>query len=370
MRAPGRLVLWFLAAGLGALGLLVRLFLLWHKSINSDEAVVGLMARDILHGHFTAFYWGQDYGGVEPYVTAALFGVFGQNDVTLNLAPVVLSAVSSVLVWRIARYVLDEPVAVLVGLATWVWPVAVVVYSAQESGFRYATLTLGLAAVLFATQIRRKGSTWPRWLCFGLAIGACVWSSPESVYFVVPCALLAIPALLSSRDGQIRCGPPRDIPGGGARRGSSAVVGGGEERSRCDRESDGRDVPRKHSQIAPFGLREALGTHRNRVAAAVDRHVARRSSARPGDPRSDRRRDCHRFRPSHEAPAGILENGDTARKLCRALPGLLCTFRPDHLLERRALCHLLAVRSCNLRRIRLLADPIALGSRRRQPRPS
>jgi hypothetical protein len=199
MRAPGRLVLWFLAAGLGALGLLMRLFLLWHKSINSDEAVVGLMARDILHGHFSAFYWGQDYGGVEPYVTAALFGLFGQNDVTLNLAPVVLSAVSSVLVWRIARYVLAEPVAVLVGLATWVWPVAVVVYSAQESGFRYATLTLGLAAVLFATQIRSRGSTWPRWLCFGLAIGACVWSSPESVYFVVPCALLAIPALLSSR---------------------------------------------------------------------------------------------------------------------------------------------------------------------------
>ena len=190
---------WVLAAGLGALGLLMRLWLLWHRSINSDEAVVGLMARDILHGHFSAFYWGQDYGGVEPYVTAALFGVFGQNDVTLNLAPAVLSAASSVLVWRIARYVLAEPVAVLVGLATWVWPVAVVVYSTQESGFRYATLTLGLTAVLFATQIRCRGSTWPRWLCFGLSIGACVWSSPESVYFVVPCALLAVPALRSSR---------------------------------------------------------------------------------------------------------------------------------------------------------------------------
>jgi hypothetical protein len=176
----------------------MRLFLLWHKSINSDEAVVGLMARDILHGHFSAFYWGQDYGGVEPYVTAALFGVFGQNDVTLNLAPALLSAASSVLVWRIARYMLAEPVALLVGLATWVWPVAVVVYSTQESGFRYATLTLGLTAILFATQIRCRGSTWPRWLGFGLAIGACVWSSPESAYFVVPCALLAIPALWSS----------------------------------------------------------------------------------------------------------------------------------------------------------------------------
>jgi hypothetical protein len=131
-------------------------------------------------------------------VTAALFGVFGQNDVTLNLAPVVLSAASSILVWRIAKYVLAEPVAVLVGLATWVWPVAVVVFSSQEYGFRYATLTLGLTAILFAIQIQRRGSTWPRWLGFGLAIGACVWSSPESAYFVVPCALLALLALRPS----------------------------------------------------------------------------------------------------------------------------------------------------------------------------
>ncbi len=190
-----RPVIWFVAACLGALGLLERLWLLWHRSINSDEAVVGLMARDILHGHFTAFYWGQDYGGVEPYVTAAMFGVFGQNDVTLNLAPAVLSAVASLLVWRIARYALADSVAALVGLATWVWPVAVVVYSTQESGFRYATLTLGLAAILFAVQIRCTGSTPLRWLFLGLSIGACIWSSPESVYFVAPCALLAVPAL-------------------------------------------------------------------------------------------------------------------------------------------------------------------------------
>ncbi len=196
-----RPVVWSVAACLGALGLLERLWLLWHRSINSDEAVVGLMARDILHGHFSAFYWGQDYGGVEPYVTAALFGVFGQNDVTLNLAPTVLSAVASLLVWRIARYALAEPVAALAGLATWVWPVAVVVYGTQESGFRYATLTLGLAAVLLSVQIRCVESTPLRWLAVGVSIGACIWSSPESVYFVVPCALLAVPALKDRESG-------------------------------------------------------------------------------------------------------------------------------------------------------------------------
>jgi len=30
---------------------------------DSDEAVGGLMAKDALHGHLTAFMWGQAYGG-------------------------------------------------------------------------------------------------------------------------------------------------------------------------------------------------------------------------------------------------------------------------------------------------------------------
>ena len=197
---PGvRWGLWFLAAGLGALGLSMRLWLLWHKSINSDEAVVGLMARDILHGHFSAFYWGQDYGGVEPYVTAALFGVFGQNDVTLNLAPAVLSAV--IVCPRLA----DRQVCArgarrrdrrsrYMGVAR----------GGRRLQHPREWLSLRDAhprprCVLFATQIRRRGSTWPRWLCFGLSIGAVRRSSPESVYFLVPCALLAFRRLLASR---------------------------------------------------------------------------------------------------------------------------------------------------------------------------
>src|SRR5690348_7743800 len=34
---------------------------------DSDEAVVALMARAILHGHHPTFFWGQPYGGtLEP----------------------------------------------------------------------------------------------------------------------------------------------------------------------------------------------------------------------------------------------------------------------------------------------------------------
>ena len=50
-------------AVLVVLGLFVRVWILGRTPINSDQAVVGLMAREILHGHLFVFYWGQHYGG-------------------------------------------------------------------------------------------------------------------------------------------------------------------------------------------------------------------------------------------------------------------------------------------------------------------
>ncbi|HEX2295550.1 MAG TPA: hypothetical protein VHN37_09605, partial [Actinomycetota bacterium] len=39
--------------------------------LDSDEAVVGLMARHVLDGDFPVFFWGQPYGGPHEAVLAA-----------------------------------------------------------------------------------------------------------------------------------------------------------------------------------------------------------------------------------------------------------------------------------------------------------
>ena len=43
-------------------GALLRLWMLGHANMNSDEAIVGLMAHQIVHGHTTTFYWGRTTG--------------------------------------------------------------------------------------------------------------------------------------------------------------------------------------------------------------------------------------------------------------------------------------------------------------------
>ncbi|HEX3565807.1 MAG TPA: glycosyltransferase family 39 protein [Acidimicrobiales bacterium] len=189
-----------LAAGLG---LALRLWYMFHDALNSDEASVGLAAQHILNGHFNAFYPGQLYGGVEPYLTAALFGVFGQSALMVKLTPALLSAVAAVLMWRIARRLLgDGQIAALAGVLFWVAPVAALWNSTVERGFRGVTMACGLGALLFALRCLDGRRRYIDLVALGLFLGVGWWSSPEIAYFVVPVGLLLIGAVVVSPSGR------------------------------------------------------------------------------------------------------------------------------------------------------------------------
>jgi 4-amino-4-deoxy-L-arabinose transferase-like glycosyltransferase len=178
-------------------GLGLRLWTLGRAPINSDQAVVGLMAHEILHGHFFAFYWGQSYGGVEPYVTAALFGVFGQSSITLGLTAVLLDAVAALLLWRIGRRLFDPLVGIAAALLFWIWPEVYVHQSTIEYGFRWAALVLGLSMLLLALRLcddpavpRPPGIVLLDWVLLGACVGLGWWSTPEIAYYLLPTAVL------------------------------------------------------------------------------------------------------------------------------------------------------------------------------------
>jgi hypothetical protein len=211
-----------LAVALALLGLVERIWMVNRLSISSDQAVVGLMAKRILQGHFVAFYWGQHYGGAEPYLTSVLFALFGSSDTTLNITPAVLSFTAACIVYRIGRYYVPRVFAALAALAIWVWPTIIIFYSTHEYGFRFACLNFGLLAVLFATRIRLRSSTFVNWAILGLSIGVCIWACPDGVYFLVPCAFLIAPtAVLGWRSD--RLGTVSKLAGSAA----CILVGGG-----------------------------------------------------------------------------------------------------------------------------------------------
>jgi predicted membrane-bound mannosyltransferase len=93
-------------------GIALRIWLLRLPTgvLDGDEAIVGLMARHLLHHHeFTTFYWGQNYGGsLTAIVMAGVFSVFGSSTTTLKAVPIGMSAIAALLVWRLGRRTIGE----------------------------------------------------------------------------------------------------------------------------------------------------------------------------------------------------------------------------------------------------------------------
>ncbi|MGO9582550.1 MAG: glycosyltransferase family 39 protein [Acidimicrobiales bacterium] len=181
------------------LGLLLRLYALGRGTIDADQAVVGLMAREILHGHFFAFYWGVNYGGTEAYAVALVFALFGSSAFTLGLTPVLLCAGSIALLWRVGNRMFASPVGALAAVAFWVWPEAYVTYYHHGDGFRWIILLCGLTVFLTALRIGDGEGRRADWLAFGLGAGVGWLSSPEIVYFLAPAGVYLVARLVQRR---------------------------------------------------------------------------------------------------------------------------------------------------------------------------
>jgi hypothetical protein len=184
---------WVLVVVVGAYGVVVRIWLLAHMALFGDEAVVGLMGRGVLNGHFGAFYWGSHYGGAEPYVVAAVLGWVNGGPTGLNATPALLAAAAALLVYAVlATSRVDRRLAALGAAAVWVWPYAATWNSVREIGFRGALLCCGLLMILCALRAQQSRAGPTTWLLLGLAGGVGWWASPEIVYFVLPTLILLV----------------------------------------------------------------------------------------------------------------------------------------------------------------------------------
>jgi hypothetical protein len=183
---------WPVAVGaLAVAGMVLRVVVLRGRwgTLDSDEAVVGLMARDLLDGEWRAFYWGQHYAGT---VETALVALLGASTAALKWVPIGLSAVAALLTWRVGRRMVEERLAQAAGLLVWVAPGAYVWWSTKERGFYWSSLVLGLVLVVAAQRLVTGGGRWRDGLLFGMAAGLGFWVSPTVVYFAVPAGLWVV----------------------------------------------------------------------------------------------------------------------------------------------------------------------------------
>jgi len=181
----GRILVALLTLG-SAIALRAWIFTSPLGRVDGDEAVVGLMAMAFRHGHTTSMFWGQNYGGtIEPALSGIAFLVTGRSTWGLKLVPVGLAGVAAFMLWRVARRVLDERAALFAGVMALVYPPFFLWWSTKARGFYWASLVLILVALLFSLRLvenftRRDAAI------FGLIVGVCWWTSPQSIFFLVP----------------------------------------------------------------------------------------------------------------------------------------------------------------------------------------
>jgi hypothetical protein len=174
-------------------GLAVRIWITTGRlgAIDSDAAITGLMGRHFLDGDFRAFMWRLNHHGtIAVFPVALSLRILGMHSrFAMELPFVLMSAGSSVLVWRVGTRFLSAFAAVFAGLAFWLWP-ALFVWLGVYPYLAYVPLVLlGLGVILCAQRAVEGRTASVDWCLAGLFAGLGFWTSPTIDYFVIPVAI-------------------------------------------------------------------------------------------------------------------------------------------------------------------------------------
>ncbi len=174
------------------LGFFYRLDYLYSSNfvIDSDEAIVGLMAKHILDGKgIPTFYYGQPYmGSFEAIVAALAFKCFGISSVVLKCVPFFFSMLLIVLIFYMTLKVSADHYASLVAaMFAALPPSALLEWGLRARGGFIEILVLGaLSFILLAKVIRSKRLIdWPL-VALGAVLGFGWWTNNQIVYFILP----------------------------------------------------------------------------------------------------------------------------------------------------------------------------------------
>ena len=183
---------WAVLYGIAAAaGIVLRIW--WFRSNlsipNSDESVVGLMVLHAEHGDVSGFFWGSPYSGPQEVLASVPFFVlFGANYYALRVVPILLTAVTSLVIWRAGKRTIGEPAAGVAAALFWVWPPFNLFQLTQHQSFYAANVFYCALVILLALRTVEEPSR-ARVGLFGLVIGLAFWQTPQIVPIAVPAAL-------------------------------------------------------------------------------------------------------------------------------------------------------------------------------------
>ena len=185
----------FVACGIT---LILRLWLLYAASVpfNSDEAVVGLMARHINLGARPLFFYGQSYmGSLDAILIAGMFRILGESILAIRVVQILLYCIFLFTAYLLARRLLQsERAAGLAVLVLAIPPVLVTTYTSATLGGYGESLIFGNLILLLGYGVVFGGlerSGWA-WGLLGLVGGLAFWTLGIAGVYLLPVAVVGV----------------------------------------------------------------------------------------------------------------------------------------------------------------------------------
>ena len=203
-------IFWILIALLLAAGVKIALLVANLVPFNSDEAIVGLMARHILQGERPIFFYGQAYmGSLDAFLIAGFFNVFGQEvwvirfvQTTLYLLTIILAASISTTIYS------SRKAGVFTALILSLPPVNTTLYTTASLGGYGEAVLIGCLVLLITIKYIRvdiftkttllQSILWVGFLGFLTGLG--FWANALSAIFSISCIGYLFILLFQSRN--------------------------------------------------------------------------------------------------------------------------------------------------------------------------
>ncbi|MBP8973790.1 MAG: glycosyltransferase family 39 protein, partial [Anaerolineae bacterium] len=168
-------------------------------SFDSDEAVVGLMARHIAQGRpIPTFYYGQAYmGSLDALLVAGGFALGGESVATMRAVQLVLALLALLAAHALARTVTGSRRVALMALLLLAIPTPLgALYGTATLGGYNELILLGSLVLLWSWQIAVEGRDAPwRWAALGLAAGIGWWVNAAIIVSIGVAGLVGLRTL-------------------------------------------------------------------------------------------------------------------------------------------------------------------------------
>jgi hypothetical protein len=186
-----------------AVGLAARVWVASSLPLNGDEALTGLMAKDVLRGEPWWLLAGNAYGGTaETFLAAPLLALFPASTAVLRSVSIALWAAAAVLLGLSARRLVDSSTAVLVAGTYWLlsWStisLSILAFAGYAAG---AAAFVGWLLLQIDDISTVPSETGPgaarhgfsvRRVALGVLAGFAVWQHPVFLAPLVPGLLMA-----------------------------------------------------------------------------------------------------------------------------------------------------------------------------------